>query len=99
MSRMDRLNELAKHKNFQPGPGRDEKNLAYWSARATENSDGADHRASDGPMVLPSTKQTVRDTAMRPKVARKVDAAMAGKGDHNNVGSKGDYMPGVRREV
>ena len=39
---------------------------------------------------------TTRDTAMRPKVSRNVDAAMKGKGDLNHVGDS-DYMKSVRR--
>lgn len=97
MSRMSRLEELAKHKGDQPGPGRDTKNLAWWSSVATSHSQIAP-RASDGPMELPSTAVKIRGTSMKPKQARKVDSAMA-RGDHNNVSSEGDYMPNVRRDA
>jgi hypothetical protein len=55
-------------------------------------------RASDGPVKVPSTgKISNRDTEMKPKVTRSVDAIMkAAKSDLNFVGSS-PYMPNVRR--
>lgn len=95
MSRIDRLKEYAGKPKGLQGEGRSEKNLKGWSARATENSEIAP-RASDGPMELPSTTVKARDTAMKPKEQRKVDSAMAGRGDLNHVG--GSYMRGIRRD-
>jgi hypothetical protein len=47
-------------------------------------------------MKLPSTKVTVRDTSMKPKIARNLDRLMKGKDDPNMVGDS-DYMRSVRR--
>jgi hypothetical protein len=101
MSRQSRLDELQNHKNFQPGPGRDQKNLDWWSSVAASHSDGADHRASDGPMKLPDTGKSmeVRPTEMKAREPRKINAAMRGENDPNHVSAGKSYMPGVRREV
>jgi hypothetical protein len=116
MSRIDRLKEYANPMHGQRngrffGSASDKENLAEWSARASANSDGADHRAK-GPVhggppgthgedqpSLPSTKVTTRDTAMRPFESRKIDKLMKGEdaGDKNNVGSS--FMKSVRREA
>jgi hypothetical protein len=92
------LDALNDPRTYQPGPGRDKKNLDYWSKRASDNS-GQATRATDGPMELPSTTVTVRDSSMKPKEPRKVNKAMRGEdpAEHNNVGSS--FMPGVRRKV
>ena len=95
MSRISRLREYSNPANGQPGPGRDPKNIEYWSKRASANSQIA-LRASNGPMKLPSTKVTVRDTSMKPKIARNLDRLMKGKDDPNMVGDS-DYMRSVRR--
>jgi hypothetical protein len=80
------------------GAASNKSNIDDWIDRATRYSDGADHRAKDGPMKLPSTKMTVRDTAMRPKASRKVDNAMVeGRSDPNHYGSS--YLRGIRRGV
>jgi hypothetical protein len=111
MTRMDRLREYAGKPKGLQGAGRDEKNLAGWAARASENSEiaprakGPVHGAAlgthgeDAPS-LPDTGKTMalRPTEAKPREQRKIDAAMSGRNDHNNVSSKGDYMPGVRRE-
>jgi hypothetical protein len=97
---MDRLREYAGKPKGLQGAGRDEKNLKGWSERAAENSNHGE-RASDGEMILPDTGKGsgVPPTEMKPREPRKVNAAMAGKDDHNNVSSKGDFMPGVRRDA
>ena len=95
MSRISRLREYSNPANGQPGPGRDPKKIEYWSKRASANSQIA-LRASNGPMKLPSTKVTVRDTSMKPKIARNLDRLMKGKDDPNMVGDS-DYMRSVRR--
>jgi hypothetical protein len=99
-NRTERLREYAKplrRENWQ-GAGRDQANIDRWSERASQNCDGADHRASSGEVQLPSTgkRQEVRDTAMSPRTSRKVDAAMRGKDDLNFVGSS-PFMRDVRR--
>ena len=98
--RIERLKEYAnptRSGNWQ-GAGRDQANIDRWSRRAEISSDGDQHRASAGPMKLPPTGRRIetRDTAMRPKVSRSVDAMMkAAKADVNHFGSS--YMKGVRR--
>jgi hypothetical protein len=80
------------------GAASSKDNLNEWSDRASQYSDGADHRASNGPMVLPKTgkKVELRDTAAAPYRSRKVDNAMVeGKTDLNHYVS--DYMRGIRR--
>jgi hypothetical protein len=79
------------------GAGRDLANIDYWSDRAKENSAIAP-RASDGPMRLPSTKQDVRDTEMRPYRSRSADARMKALDDMDVAGDI-NFMPGVRRQV
>jgi hypothetical protein len=111
MSRLDRLKEYSKPMTSGDAPhgaASSKENLADWSARASENSKDRTTRAKgpilggpqgthgEDPPMLPSTKVTVRDTAMKPKVSRKIDSAMAGKGDLNHVG--GSYLPNVRRD-
>jgi hypothetical protein len=101
MSRISRLREYSNPANGQPGPGRDPKNIEYWSARASENSQIAP-RASDGPMKLPSTGKSMaaRPTDMRPKIAHKIDRLMAGTDpDDKNMVGDSSYMRGVRREA
>jgi hypothetical protein len=94
--RIDRCEEYAGKPKGLQGAGRSEANLKGWSERATENSEIAP-RASDGPMKLPSTTVTVRDSSMKPKVARKVNTAMAGRDDLNHVGT-GGYLKNIRRD-
>jgi hypothetical protein len=102
MSRIERLREYSKplrKENWQ-GASRDLANIDRWSNRAEENSDGADHRGSDGEVKLPDTgKRTyLRDTAMSPRTSRKVDAAMVdAKSDLNHVG--GSYLKDIRRNA
>jgi hypothetical protein len=97
MSWIDRTKEYsAKPKGLQ-GEGRSEKNLEGWSKLASENSEIAP-RASDGPMELPSTTVAVRDSSMKPREPRKINAAMRGDGDLNHRGT-GSYMPNVPRKV
>jgi hypothetical protein len=107
MSRLDRLKKLQDPQSDPQGSASWKPNLDFWSERASENSKlaprakGPVHGGPPGthgedPPSLPSTKVTTRDTAMKPKVSRKVDAAMAGKDDLNHVG--GSYMPTVRRK-
>jgi hypothetical protein len=102
MSRIERLKEYARPlrpENWQ-GAGRDQANIDRWSARASENSDGADHRGSDGEMKLPSTgrRQESRPTEMGPLVPRKINSVMVdAKSDLNHEGS--DYMKSVRRDA
>jgi len=93
MTRIDRLKSYQKMEGPK-GAGRDMANIDYWSNRAETNSELAP-RASDGPMRLPSTRVSVRDTEMGPKVSRSVNARMAAKADKNDVGST--FMPNVRR--
>jgi hypothetical protein len=76
-----------------PGAASDKRNIEDWIDRATRNSEIAP-RSKDGPMKL-STKINVRDTGMRPKAARKVDAIAEGRSDVNHAGSA--YLPNVRR--
>ena len=96
MSRIDRLKEYSKPQSGWQGCGRDQANIDRWADRASANSDGDEHRASDGPMKLPSTKINVRDTAMAPRVSRNVERTIkAARADVNHVGSS--YMSGIRR--
>ena len=97
---MDRLREYSGKPRGLQGAGRDEKNLKGWSERAAENSNHGE-RASDGEMKLPSTGKSmeVRPTEQKAREPRKINAAMDGKNDHNNVSSNGDFMPGVRRDA
>ena len=97
MSRMDRLRQYQDPTAGPQGASRDARNLAQWSKRAEQNSQIAP-RASDGPMRLPSTNVSTRDTSMGPKVSRSVDAHMRGKSDENHV-DEADYLPGVRRNA
>lgn len=63
----------------QPGAGRDQQNLDFWSRRASRNSDGDQHRAkgSDGRLTLPDTgKAHLHDTAEKPAPDLSVEAAM-----------------------
>jgi hypothetical protein len=98
MTRIDRLKEYADPTRGPQGAGRDEKNLAYWQDRASENSQIAP-RARKGEMKLADTgkKVVTRDTAMKPMEQRKIDRRMAGRDDPNNVGS--NYLPNVRRDA
>jgi hypothetical protein len=97
MSRIKNLRDYKNPATYQPGPGRNPRNLDYWSARASENSWHGGDRASDGPMKLPSTgKVASRPTDMRPKIAHEIDRLMAGEDDPNMVGDS-EYMRSVRR--
>jgi hypothetical protein len=74
------------------------ENIARWSERASENSDSFRHRASNGPIELPSTNVRVRDSAMRPFVKRSAEAAIkAARADLDHVG--GTHLPNVRRNT
>jgi hypothetical protein len=97
MSRLDRLKEYSNPRHGPQGAGRDHKNLDYWSGRAEANSEIAP-RASDGPMHLPSTKMSLRDTEMGPKVSRKVDARARAMAD-TNVSGGSAYLRGIRRNA
>lgn len=92
---------LKGYENPQKGPhgcGRDQENLDYWSDRAKANSN-LGTRASDGPMRLPSTKVTARDTGMKPYRSRSVDNVMKeAKADTDDSGGS-SFMRGVRRQV
>jgi hypothetical protein len=102
MSRIKNLRDWANPKTYQPGPGRDLRNLDYWSARASENSWHGGDRASNGPMKLPSAGGQVatRPTDAKPKIAHKIDRLMAGTdpSDKNTAGGSA-YMRGIRREA
>ena len=100
-NRIDRLKEYARPgspKNWC-GESSDPSYLARWSERAHEESDGHKHRASDGPMDLPSTgrKMQMRDTAMRPLVRDADRVERDARADVNHVGSM--YMRNVRRNA
>jgi hypothetical protein len=89
------------------GAGRDEKNIAWWQARASENSDGHKHRAAG--------KKLTSDTSVNfdpPKVPftgeqklRSTSAPRRGKGDDPRAEAKSQmhqrfessYLAGVRR--
>jgi hypothetical protein len=114
MSRLDRLKEYANPMHGQRngrffGSASDKENLAEWSERASANSQiapratgpvhgGPPGTAGQDAPKLPSTKQNVRDSSMKPKVSRNVDAAMKGKDDLNHVGGS-DYLKSIRREA
>jgi hypothetical protein len=101
-NRTERLREYARplrKENWQ-GAGRDQGNIDRWIARASENSDGADHRASSGEVQLPSTgkRQESRPTKMGPRVPRKINSVMGdARSDVNHFGS--DYMKSIRRDA
>lgn len=105
MSRQERLKEYAqptRRENWQ-GASRDQGNIDRWSERATENSDGADHRATGTQRAEAHStgKRPVdRPTSMAPKQARNVDRNMvdAAKADTNFVGDS-SYMRGIRRNA
>ena len=74
----DRLKGYARPLKSVQGAGRDQKNLDYWAKRATENSQ-LGTRAKSRMAPHPTGKKIVeRNTSMRPKVPRKVNAAMRG---------------------
>lgn len=60
------------------GEGRDQKNIDYWVARATANSEIAPRAKRKA--VLPDTgkRMELRDTAMRQFEPRKINAKMSG---------------------
>jgi hypothetical protein len=91
MSRQDFL------KNVMKGPAGEstQKNIDFWSNRATANSQCAPH-ASDGPMKLPSTKVTSRDTNMRPYKSQADSMVKEALADIDIVGSS-PFMRSVRR--
>jgi hypothetical protein len=105
------LDALRNPKTYQPGPGRDQKNIDYWSRRASENSQIAPRAkgpvgggppgtwGEDAP-ALPSTTVTVRDSSMKPREPRKINQAMRGEdpAELNHTGT-GNFMPNVRRKV
>jgi hypothetical protein len=107
--RQDRLNSYAKMSG-PCGASRDQRDLEYWSKRASANSEIAPRsgsRASNGavtkdldPPRLHSTGKevSIRDTASKPYRSTKVDAHMVAKNDPNFSGSSG-YMRGVRRDA
>jgi hypothetical protein len=96
-TRQSRLEEYADPNSGWHGCSRDGKYIERWIERASANSQIAP-RARDGEVKLPSTgkKMELRDTEMRPRVSRSVDARMVDKGDKNHVGDS-SYMRGVRR--
>jgi hypothetical protein len=97
MSRQDRCDEYAKPKGPRPHGGTDQANLDHWADRAAKNSQVAP-RAGDGPMKLPSTKMNTRDTDMKPKVSRSIDARIKATSDTNHDGDT-SYLPSVRRNA
>jgi hypothetical protein len=100
MSRIERLREYQNPQHGPHGASRDKANLNYWSARAKENSTGADTRGSDGEVQLPATgkRQESRPTEMGPIVPRKVNSVMVdAKVDLNHVG--GSYLKDIRRDT
>jgi hypothetical protein len=101
MSRIERLREYQNPQHGPHGQSRDKENLNYWSGRASENSDGADHRATGTEVAQAHStgkKPVDRPTEMSPRTSRKVDAAMAGMNDLNHVGGS-DYMKSIRRDA
>jgi hypothetical protein len=101
-NRIQRLREYADPTRGPHGSSQDEAHIKYWQNRASENSDGADHRGNPGPEIsLPNTgkRQESRPTEMGPKKPRTVDRNMvdAAKADLNFVGSS--YMAGIRRDA
>jgi hypothetical protein len=85
-------------KNVMKGPkgeSSSQENLDFWSNRATANSKCAPH-ASDGPMKLPSTKVSNRDTSMKPYKSQADSMVKEALADIDIVGSK-PFMPKVRR--
>ena len=99
MTRIDRLNEYTTPMKGPQGAGRDQKNIDYWSDRATDNSNLAPRATGIDETLKPhSTGRTMdnRSTSMSPRTSRRVDAAMKGEGDLNQVGSS-QYMAGIRR--
>jgi hypothetical protein len=107
-TRIDEYSKPPKCRGEVGGPNA-EKNMAYWQDRATENSQiaprakGPVHGGPPGTRdqdlpSLPSTKVTVRDSSMRPKVSRNVDRLMKGDDEPNHKSSGGsNYMKGIRR--
>jgi hypothetical protein len=96
----DRLKGYSRPENSKNwhGCSRDQEYLDRWSARASTNSGSYKHRAADGPIDLPSTNVTVRDTAMRPFVKRSAEAVIkAARADLDHVG--GTHLPNVRRNT
>jgi hypothetical protein len=99
MSRQDRLKEYAKplrSENWQ-GAGRDQENIDRWSARASDNSQIAP-RASDGPMKLPSTKVTMRDTSMKPYRSQGEAMRKEALADTNIAGDS-PFLRSVKRQA
>ena len=97
MSRIQRLREYADPTRGPHGSSQDEAHIRYWQNRATENSDGADHRATGTERAEAHStgkKPVDRPTSMAPKESRKVNSAMIDE-DVNHVGST--YMRDVRR--
>jgi len=78
VSRETRIKSYARMEGPK-GAGRDESNLKFWADRASANSDGDQHRASDGPMKLPSTTMNQRDSGMKPFEPRKVKCPDGGQ--------------------
>jgi hypothetical protein len=103
MSRIERLREYAKPTRREDwrGASRDQSNIDRWSTRASENSDGADHRATGTERAeAHSTGKRVdlRSTKAEPRTSAEIDARMAGKNDRNSSDTS-PYLPGIRREA
>jgi hypothetical protein len=106
---MNRLERLQSYKRMQgpKGPGRDERNLAYWANRASENSDSHLHRAKGDAATngvptrdldlpkLPSTAEHPAKARYWPNEGPKM--RKAAKADRNHVASDDNYLPNVRR--
>jgi hypothetical protein len=110
MSRLSRLKEYANPMKGPHGAASSPENLAYWSERASANSQipprakgpvlgGPQGTYGKDPPSLPSTGKSmaVRPTEAKPREPRKVNARMAGKDDLNHEGS--DYFKSIRREA
>jgi hypothetical protein len=99
MSRLDRLKQYADPMRGPHGAASSKENIQDWVDRAHENSKCAP-RSRDGEVKLPNTGKAMveRDTAMKPREARKADARMVAKQDTNFVGDS-PYMRGVRRDA
>jgi hypothetical protein len=98
VSRQDRLKkEYSKPLSGWQGAGRDQANIDRWSDRATENSQLAP-RASDGPMKLPSTKVTTRETSMKPYRSQADSMRKEALADTNIAGDS-PFLRSVRRQA
>jgi hypothetical protein len=106
--RQDRLNEYSK-KSGPRGTSRDQRDLDYWSKRASANrnhgeratgtttNNGSPHKDGDLPSLHSTGKKTeLRDSSMKPLARHSIDARMVAKQDKNHAGSS-PYMRDVRR--